>query len=263
MSLDNEEGSQIWTDAKQLEDQVNHAWKTNIATGVFPKSKLGTQESKGKSKAKKEGGRSSTTPAPPPAVEEPRRSITLNIKPPLPPVKEAPVPKAAPAPSPVPAQPAPAPPPVAAPTIPPPMVKLATPPIPSPSLPTPPPATLHSIPTLPESLPAVELGPPGVNQFTTPAALIPPRTIDPQTTMARARQNHMDKEFIDQFDRSLQKWRGPEVNLQPGRKTGGIEGSGWFGQGAPEHEQQFGGPSSYPARVQGVLHAIVEYRDAR
>jgi chromatin structure-remodeling complex subunit RSC1/2 len=81
--------------------------------------------------------------------------------------------------------------------------------------------------------------------------------------MARARQNQIDKEFVDQFDKGLQRWRGPEVNLAQGRKTGGIEGSGWFGQGAPEHEQQFGGASSYPARVQAVLHAVVEYRDAR
>jgi len=42
-----------------------------------------------------------------------------------------------------------------------------------------------------------------------------------------------------------------------------VEGSGWFGQGAPEYEARNGGSSSWPGRISSVLHAVTEYRDAR
>jgi chromatin structure-remodeling complex subunit RSC1/2 len=272
--LDNEEGSQIWTDAKQLEDQVNHAWKTNIATGVFPKPK---DEPAPKGKGKK-NGRGSTTPAPVP--EEPRRSITLNIKPPLPLVKEAapaprPVPVSTPAPAPAPApapkaapktRPTPSPALVPPPPPPaPPAVKVAAPPSPAP------PSSSFSAATLAAAMqhvpaastPSAEIGPPGVNQFSTPAALARPRSPDPGAVAERARIAAADKVFIERFDANLEQWRGPEIQLPPGRKLAGVEGSGWFGQGAPEYEMRHGGSSSWPARIQSVLHAVTEYRDAR
>jgi chromatin structure-remodeling complex subunit RSC1/2 len=101
-----------------------------------------------------------------------------------------------------------------------------------------------------------------VNQFSTPASLVPPRSPDARTKAQRARVIEADKAFIDTFEAGLDRWQGPEIHLAPAAKTGGIEGSGWFGQGAPEVEQHFGGPSSYPNRIRGVLHAITEYRDA-
>jgi len=287
LTEDNEEGSQIWTDAKQLEDQVNHAWKTNISTGVFPKPK---DEPVTKGRGKK-NARASTTPVP---AEEPRRSITLNIKPPLPPVKEAsPAPKSTPRTKPAPSpalgtrptpspalgtRPAPSP---ALGTRPAPSPALGTRPAPSPALvPPPPPPVATPAPAAPSpsfsaatlaaamqhvpvSAPPVEAGPPGVNQYTTPAALARPRSPDPGVTADRIRTAAMDKQFIDRFDANLEQWRGPEIQLPPGRKTAGVEGSGWFGQGAPEYEARNGGSSSWPGRISSVLHAVTEYRDAR
>jgi chromatin structure-remodeling complex subunit RSC1/2 len=116
---------------------------------------------------------------------------------------------------------------------------------------------------IPVSTPPVEAGPPGVNQFTTPAALARPRSPDPGVVADRLRTAAMDKQFIDRFDANLEQWRGPEIQLPPGRKTAGIEGSGWFGQGAPEYEMRNGGSSSWPGRISSVLHAVTEYRDAR
>jgi len=115
----------------------------------------------------------------------------------------------------------------------------------------------------PTPTPPTETGPPGVNQYSTPAALARPRSPEPGIAAERARSAAADKMFMDRFDGNLEQWRGPETQLPPGRKLAGIEGSGWFGQGAPDYDMRNGGSSSWPGRISSVLHAITEYRDAR
>lgn len=122
---------------------------------------------------------------------------------------------------------------------------------------------MQSIPISAPPPPTAELGPPGVNQFSTPAALARPRSPDPGVAAERLKTAALDKVFMDRFDTNLEHWRGPEIQLAPGRKTAGVEGSGWFGQGAPEYEARNGGSSNWPGRIRSVLHAVTEYRDAR
>lgn len=79
----------------------------------------------------------------------------------------------------------------------------------------------------------------------------------------RERSAAQDKLSIETLEARLPKWSGPQQILPGERAPGGVPGSGWFGEGAPDVERQLGGPSSYERRIRAVLHAISEYRDTR
>ena len=109
----------------------------------------------------------------------------------------------------------------------------------------------------------VETGQPGVHQFTTPAALVPPVSPDQNEKIQRERLAEADQTWVNALEARLPKWQGPQQILVGNANTAGIPGSGWLGEGAPDAERHLGGPSSYPQRIRGVLHAISEYRDTR
>lgn len=109
----------------------------------------------------------------------------------------------------------------------------------------------------------VETGQPGINQFTTPAAIVPPVSPDQNEKLQRQRLAEADQSWINALEARLPKWQGPQQILAGNASTAGIPGSGWFGEGAPEVEMQLGGSSRYPQRIRAVLYAITEYRDTR
>lgn len=108
-----------------------------------------------------------------------------------------------------------------------------------------------------------ETGQPGVNQYSTPAALAPPVSPDQREQAHRERQTRTDQGWIDALEERLPKWMGPQQVLPGIVAPAGVPGSGWFGEGAPEVERQLGGSSRYPQRIRAVLYAITEYRDTR
>jgi hypothetical protein len=108
-----------------------------------------------------------------------------------------------------------------------------------------------------------EIGAPGISQYTTAAALVPPPSPNETEKAIRKAAAAADREFTTKFERGLPHWEGPEEVLRGEVHSGGIEGSGWFGEGPYDVERRHGGPSSYAGRIRGVLHAITEYRDPR
>lgn len=69
-----------------------------------------------------------------------------------------------------------------------------------------------------------------------------------------------DQGMIDDLEKTLTKWEGPQAVLPGPSSQGGIEGSGWFGQGDSGKE---GGPSTWSRRIKVVALAINGYRDSR
>jgi hypothetical protein len=72
-----------------------------------------------------------------------------------------------------------------------------------------------------------------------------------------------DQEFTEKFETELPQWQGPDEISRTSDSSGGIVGNGWFGEGPYDCPSRQGGPSSYPGKIQAVLHAITEYRDPR
>ncbi|OCF45640.1 chromatin structure-remodeling complex subunit RSC1/2 [Kwoniella heveanensis CBS 569] len=291
----NEEESLLWSDAKRLEDQIHSEWTARAEAGVFthpdpyhstagrPRKKRGTSTVPSKSATplpdtttKGTPGRGSVPPtiaetkAATPAVELPTilekereqesssrastSSTPLKVKVPIPtPLKAStPNPKitTASAPPPAPVQvPAPIPAPAAARTpLTAPVAALS--PIPKPQLPTSAPVqTLQTAMQRPSTPSRVNSQP-----TTTPAS---PSVSD----KARQTQAEIDRKVVAALDAVLPRWPGPQPVIPGNTAPGGIFGSGWFGEGAPDYERSAGGPAMWPHRIRAVVDAIASYRD--
>ncbi|EIW70202.1 hypothetical protein TREMEDRAFT_68547 [Tremella mesenterica DSM 1558] len=74
-------------------------------------------------------------------------------------------------------------------------------------------------------------------------------------------QVEADRRIIADLESRLPRWEGPKEVIHGDTAPGGIPGSGWFGEGAPQYEQSVGGPASWPDGIRRVVHALSEYRD--
>ena len=77
--------------------------------------------------------------------------------------------------------------------------------------------------------------------------------------MHQGAQSSADAAMVAMLDTRLQKWNGPELQLPGNVETGGIRGSGWWGEGSDYYERDW---QSWPQRMKGVLEALQGYRDA-
>lgn len=70
-----------------------------------------------------------------------------------------------------------------------------------------------------------------------------------------------DARVVSATDEKLPKWEGPRSLLPGDPAPGGILGSGWWGEGAPEYERRVGGQASWKGRIRVVADAIEAYKD--
>ncbi|WVQ95459.1 hypothetical protein IAU59_002556 [Kwoniella sp. CBS 9459] len=80
---------------------------------------------------------------------------------------------------------------------------------------------------------------------------------------ARQSQAELDRKVVAALDAVLPRWPGPQPVTPGDTAPGGIYGSGWFGEGAPDSERSAGGPAMWPHRIRAVVDAIAGYRDQR
>ncbi|BEI81186.1 hypothetical protein CcaverHIS002_0203460 [Cutaneotrichosporon cavernicola] len=62
-------------------------------------------------------------------------------------------------------------------------------------------------------------------------------------------------------DSSFPMWPGPKIQLPGDPAPGGHPGSGWWGEGSPDYERSVGGQASYKQRIHAVAEAIAAYKD--
>ncbi|KAK6906505.1 hypothetical protein I203_100490 [Kwoniella mangroviensis CBS 8507] len=220
----NEEESLLYADAKQLEDQIHNEWKARAEAGIFTNPDP-YHSSPVKPGRKKRGGSSipskSATPLPETKSTQMTEPKPVTPAPDLPPIPE--VKTAAPSPTPAPA-PAPAPAPV-----PPPTIQANTP------IRTPLPRNLSQPPPAPASPTPSETG--------------------------RQSQAEKDRHVVAALDARLPRWPGPQAVLPGDTAIGGIQGYGWFGEGAPDYDRSTGDSAMWPHRIRAVIEAIIGYRD--
>lgn len=70
-----------------------------------------------------------------------------------------------------------------------------------------------------------------------------------------------DRQMVARLDQTLPKWDGPQPVLPGPPIVGGVPGSGWWGEGAPEYEARAGGMKRWQDRIQAVVSALSDYRD--
>lgn len=80
-------------------------------------------------------------------------------------------------------------------------------------------------------------------------------------TVQRNRQAEADRSIVAALDARLPTWAGPQAVLPGGVALGGIEGSGWWGEGAPTYEMNAGGERLWSLRIKAVVEGISGYRD--
>ncbi|WWC92384.1 uncharacterized protein L201_007341 [Kwoniella dendrophila CBS 6074] len=93
-----------------------------------------------------------------------------------------------------------------------------------------------------------------------PQPTITPASPTP-SDLGRSAQAEKDRSIVAALDRRLPKWSGPQYVLPGPPSIAGIQGSGWFGEGAPDYDRSTGGPAMWPHRIRAVIDAIVGYRD--
>jgi len=79
--------------------------------------------------------------------------------------------------------------------------------------------------------------------------------------LRRQSQTESDRAVIAALDARLPRWTGPQSVLARVANTGGIGGSGWWGEGAPDYEAEAGGERRWPQRIRAVVDVISGYRD--
>lgn len=70
-----------------------------------------------------------------------------------------------------------------------------------------------------------------------------------------------DAAVVNMLDAKLERWGGPQNPLPGDPAPGGVPGSGWWGEGAPEFERSVGGSTSYKSRIRTAAEAIAGYKD--
>ncbi len=83
----------------------------------------------------------------------------------------------------------------------------------------------------------------------------------PSEKVRRYRQTEADRAIVAALDARLPRWSGPQPGLPGGVNLCGVDGSGWWGEGAPDYEMNAGGERMWPNRIKGVAEAISGYRD--
>ncbi|WVW80738.1 hypothetical protein I302_102724 [Kwoniella bestiolae CBS 10118] len=79
----------------------------------------------------------------------------------------------------------------------------------------------------------------------------------------RQSQAEKDRSVMTALDARLPRWPGPQAVLPGDPVIAGVQGYGWFGEGAPDYDRSTGGPAMWPHRIRAVIEAIIGYRDDR
>lgn len=124
------------------------------------------------------------------------------------------------------------------------------------------PAPMAPIPELPKPIlinPAAASSrqPPAVQATPPPPPLVPQSPIHPPPRGLTA----ADQAVVNAVDKGMPRWPGPQAVIPGPSQIGGIPGSGWWGEGAPEYEKSAGGQTTSPSRIKAVLAAISGYKD--
>lgn len=223
LTPDNEEESQLWTDAQTYDEQVHEAWKAIAEKGIFAWSDPYHKSSKvrrpkaGKQKSvepKTEAGTAPATPAteaPPPVIKlhvsrpdasaSPAASTSASAEPLLPAKRERT------------RQPAPA------------------------------SASPVRVSRSQAKAEAEKYAPPR-----------PPNAIHLSPS---------DESAVAATDAKLPRWSGPVQELPGDPAPGGVLGSGWWGEGAADYERSVGGQANWKKRIASVANAIATYKDPR
>ena len=80
-------------------------------------------------------------------------------------------------------------------------------------------------------------------------------------TIRRHDQTESDRQIVAALDTKLPRWPGPQAVLAEAAKSGNIDGSGWWGEGAPDFERGMGGETMWPDRVSKIIGGIRGYQD--
>ena len=86
---------------------------------------------------------------------------------------------------------------------------------------------------------------------------------EPFRQLRQGAQSEADKAVVASLDARLPLFPGPVLILPGSYEMGGITGSGWWGEGAPDYEKSVGGESSWPRRMKAMMTAIHGYRDRK
>jgi len=77
------------------------------------------------------------------------------------------------------------------------------------------------------------------------------------------KQSDRDRITIAQLDETLPRWEGAQAVLPGDPAPGGVQGSGWWGEGAPAFEASLGGPGNWQHRMRVMITALAGYRDPK
>ncbi|ORX40945.1 hypothetical protein BD324DRAFT_612629 [Kockovaella imperatae] len=80
--------------------------------------------------------------------------------------------------------------------------------------------------------------------------------------MRQGVQSQADQAVVAALDARMPKWSGPDTVLSGNPDLGGIPGNGWWGEGVPDYERDAGGESGWLSRMKGVVGALKGYKDA-
>ncbi|WWC65270.1 uncharacterized protein I303_107887 [Kwoniella dejecticola CBS 10117] len=217
----NEEESLLWSDAKRLEDQIHAEWKARAESGIF--SNTDPYHSSPVKPVRKKRGASSIPSKSATPLPEAKTAAMADRKPSTPVPELPPIPEAKTA--------------VASPA----------------PISVPPPAVA------PASAPGPAAGP-APAPAPAPASVIAPVAPNP-VQKGRQMQAEKDRAVVAALEARLPRWPGPQSVLPGNSSIGGIQGYGWFGEGAPDHERNAGGSAMWPHRIRAVVSAIEGYRD--
>ncbi|ODO05892.1 hypothetical protein I350_04953 [Cryptococcus amylolentus CBS 6273] len=105
---------------------------------------------------------------------------------------------------------------------------------------------------------------PALSSMSQPQTLQQAYTATPNVPMdpAKAAQYAADQAVVAARDATLPRWSGPKEVLSGNPAPGGVPGSGWWGEDAPDYERTTGGPDQWPFRIRAVVGAIEGYKDA-
>ncbi|KAL7420864.1 hypothetical protein Q5752_004818 [Cryptotrichosporon argae] len=236
----NEENSQVWLDAQRLEEEILAAWRAHAEAGIF--ASPDPYHKPKKRKAERGSSRASGTPAPALAAPSPAgpkleaideaegKNSKKGIK-----DKDAETPRILRLPRVVSASKD---------------DKVVEDKAKNKEAKTPAKLVLHAAaPATPAPQPPL-----------TPSR--PPTTQPPAPTPTRTLPPHV--QAMINLDATLPRWPGPSIDLPPvpPQALGGVLGSGWWGDGAPQYEAGVGGPASWQGRIRRVVAALAGYRDA-
>ncbi|CAK9780095.1 hypothetical protein CC85DRAFT_257159 [Cutaneotrichosporon oleaginosum] len=226
----NEEGSQVWNDAKQYEEMMFDMWRKGVANGPFtsldPYHKGRKQMKAAAARASAASGSASESPAVVkselPAVDAPP-VIHLRVS------------------------------------------KPEAPPAASGSASHPPPQPPTASPASRETRGTRAAAVAATAKMTSPVKstqhLPPPHAARPFGPTGYHGLSAENNAVVAATDASFPKWPGPSAQLPGDPAPGGHPGSGWWGEGSPDYERSVGGPASYKQRIHAVAEALAAYKD--